>query len=89
MQVPAVAGNSTELRITRNHLVESIDMCVTPELLESAESVHDGWFAEHARIDWEEFVDRLEAYAGVDLGSSMVSPQIRAIQHHIRKYRKM
>lgn len=49
------------------------------ELFEAAEAVHDGWFTE-GRIDWHDFLDRLETYADVDLGSDMLSPQIVAIK---------
>lgn len=59
------------------------------ELLEAAEQVYDGWFTDDTRIDWEEFVYKLEVYAEVDLGDSMLSPQIKKIQTHIRKYRKL
>lgn len=56
------------------------------KIMEAAESIHDGWYSE-GRIDWEDFLDRLERYADVDLGNSMDSPLIRRIKAHIRKYR--
>lgn len=59
------------------------------ELLSAAESVFDGWYAESSRIDWEDFIDRVEIYAGIDMGSDMMSPAIQAIQRHIRVYRKL
>jgi hypothetical protein len=59
------------------------------ELLAAAENVYDGWFTEDTRIDWNDFIDRLEIYSDTDLGSNMLSPQIKAIQQHIRKYRKL
>lgn len=61
----------------------------TPEILEAAEKLYDGWYAQSERIDWGDFIDRLERYADVDLGSDMLSPTIKAIQKHIRAYRKL
>lgn len=59
------------------------------ELMEAAESVHDGWFANDTRIDWPQFLDRLEETADVDLGGSLDSPLIRKIKKHVRDYRKL
>jgi hypothetical protein len=59
------------------------------EMLEIAESIYDGWYADGARIDWEDFFDRMEAGSDIDLGSDMLSPTIRAIQKHIRAYLKL
>lgn len=58
------------------------------ELLTAAESIYDGWFSDSTRIDWQDFMDRLERYTGHDLGSSMVSPEIRSIQAHVRRYKR-
>jgi hypothetical protein len=33
-------------------------------------TVFDGWFANEERIDWDEFLDRLERW-GFDLGDTM------------------
>ena len=59
----------------------------TSEILEAAESIYDGWYAD-TRIDWDDFLDRLESYTGVDLGSDLLSPTIKAIQKHIRAYKR-
>jgi hypothetical protein len=58
------------------------------ELYTAAESVHDGWYAD-TRIDWEDFLDRLESYADVDLGCDLLSPRIKGIKRHIAAYRKL
>lgn len=58
------------------------------ELLENAEQVYDGWYAER-RIEWHDFLARLEDKTGHDLGASMSSPEIVAIQKHIRMYRRL
>ena len=57
------------------------------ELLAAAESVYDGWYVD-SRIDWDDFIDRLEAQ-GFDMGDSMLGPQVKAVQKHIRAYRKL
>lgn len=59
------------------------------ELLEAAEAICDGWFAADGRIDWHDFLDRLEDQTDVDLGSDMQSPQILGIKRHIAAYRKL
>ncbi|MER7445028.1 hypothetical protein [Micromonospora avicenniae] len=67
---------------------------VTPEILEAAESIYDGWFAHASRVDWPEFLDRLEGQefdsigGRLDLGDSLMSPATRRIKAHIRDYRK-
>lgn len=58
------------------------------DLLRAAEEVFDGWFARAASIDWNDFLDRLERYADVDMGDSMASPQIERVKAHVRRYRR-
>lgn len=62
---------------------------IPPEVLEAVESVYDGWYANSERIDWYDFVDRVEQMSEVDLGSDMLSPTINGIKAHVRKYRKL
>lgn len=62
---------------------------LTEEMAEAAESIFDGWFADDSRIDWDQFIDRLERSTDVDFGEDMGSPLIRAVQKHIRAYRKL
>lgn len=57
-------------------------------LMEAAESIHDGWYPS-GRIDWEDFLDRLEQQTDFDLGNSLDSPLIRRIKAHVRAYRKL
>jgi hypothetical protein len=59
------------------------------ELMKAAEGVFDGWYADARRIDWEDFLDRLEAQTDVDLGKSLDSPLIRRIKKHVTAYRKL
>lgn len=58
------------------------------ELLAAAESVFDGWYSDQDRIDWVEFIDRVESM-GFDMGDSMLSPDVLAIKRHISRYRRM
>lgn len=58
-------------------------------ILKAAEEIFDGWYAEQARIDWDDFLHRLEQHTDIDLGSNMMSPAIRKIQSHVRAYRKL
>lgn len=64
---------------------------VTPEILAAAEHICEGWYADD-RIDWENFLERLEecplgSGESLDLGGKLTSPAIEAIKVHIRKYR--
>jgi hypothetical protein len=69
--------------IDKNHIVAD-------ELVfKRAEEVYDGWFAGEPRVDWDNFLDKLEDYAGIDLGEDMLSPNIKAIKRHVANYRKM
>jgi hypothetical protein len=52
------------------------------------EMVYDGWYADTPRIDWEDFLDRLERY-DLDLGDSMESAAIRRIKSIVRELRSM
>jgi hypothetical protein len=54
-------------------------------VLSLAEQVYDGWFADNTRIDWHEFIDRLETYSDVDFGMDMDSTLIRSVKSHIRR----
>jgi hypothetical protein len=53
---------------------------------EYIENVYDGWYADTPRIDWEDFLDRLERY-DIDLGDSMESPAIKRIKAIVRDLR--
>ncbi|GGM27585.1 hypothetical protein GCM10011608_10500 [Micromonospora sonchi] len=67
---------------------------VTEEILNIAESIFDGWYADSSRIDWDDFLERMEKIpldddTTLDLGSDMGSPAIKKIKAHIRNYRKL
>lgn len=55
------------------------------EILTAAEEIYSGWYAD-TRVDWTDFLDRLEEQTEVDLGTSMDSDLIRKIKRHIRAY---
>lgn len=64
---------------------------VTPEILEAAESIVNGWYAD-GRVDWQDFIDRLDGTplddgTRLNLGDTMTSPAIRKIKAHVRAYR--
>lgn len=66
---------------------------LTDEILHAAEYVYDGWYADAPRIDWLEFMDRLDGTpladgSTLDLGGTMHSPAILAIIEHINEYKK-
>ena len=60
---------------------------VTPTVLESVEEIFDGYFADEEKIDWHEFLQRLEVGYEFDLGSSMDSEAIKQIKKHVKKIR--
>lgn len=51
------------------------------------ESVYDGWFADSYRIDWEDFLDRLDSFPHIDMGSNLESPAIRRIKAIVAELR--
>lgn len=57
------------------------------ELLSAAEEIADGWYSV-GRIDWDDFLYRLEAHTDIDLGSDMCASHIQKIQQHVRTYRR-
>jgi len=65
---------------------------VTPEILNDAEEVYSGWFADELRIDWDEFIDRLGDKFG-PYGNPPYdfeeydNPAVRKIQRHVRELR--
>lgn len=61
---------------------------ITAEVLADAEEIYSGWY-EDTRIDWDDFLYRLESRTGIDLGTEATSPAIRRIQSHIRAFRKL
>jgi hypothetical protein len=56
---------------------------IRPEI----ESVYDGWFADVRRIDWEEFLDRLEEFVDIDMGGSMTTPAVARIKQIVSELR--
>ncbi len=59
------------------------------DILKIAEDIADGWYPDGTRMDWEDFLYRLEVMSGVDLPDQMLDPQIIRIQKHIRAYRRL
>lgn len=55
---------------------------------EKVESIFDGWYADSARIDWDDFINRVEKSGDFDLGDDMGSPAIKRIKAIVRELRK-
>ena len=58
------------------------------EVLREAEELVDVSYPDGTRVDWEDFIDRMEKHTDWDLGPQMDSPDIRRLQRHIRAYRR-
>jgi hypothetical protein len=56
---------------------------VTPECLQAAEEIFDGFFSPTENIDWWSFLDRLEAWGWCS--PTVDSPAINKIKRHINK----
>jgi len=74
---------------TYTKIYEAAD--VTEEILAHAEETEE-WFADE-RIDWEDFVDRMDSKpladgTYIDMGSQMGSPAIKKIRKYIRDLRR-
>jgi hypothetical protein len=64
---------------------------VTARVLELVEEVHDGWFANDDRIDWEDFMDRLCGYGLLEAEPwefrEYGTPAEAKIRRHVRDIR--
>lgn len=60
---------------------------VTDEILEHAYGIVEGYYLDEP-INRFDFIDRLESWAGIDLGSKIDSPAIEFIIRKARRYRK-
>ena len=79
--------------MSAEHLIIEADQ-VTAEILQLAYSIVDGWYSDGTRIDWEDFLYRMDSSelddgSRIDLGNSMLSPAIRKIKSEVRKYRRL
>lgn len=79
------------MNVTHTTITEAAD--ITDEILTAAEEISNGWY-EDRRIDWDDFIDRLDGMeledgTRLDLGTNMLSPAIEKIKAHIRKYRRL
>ena len=68
------------------HMAGKIDL--SEELTSAIESVVEGWYPE-GNIDWDNFLDRVENYSDVDLGTDMNSPLIRAVKKYAKAYQRL
>lgn len=68
--------------------VEATD--ITDELIEACADIVDGWYQDR-RVNWEDVWDRLDGREMndgriLDLGDSLVSPALLALQRKTRKF---
>ena len=69
-----------------SRVIEVADL--TDDILVVAEDIADACYPE-GRIDWADFLERLEKHTDCDFGAADRSPAINKIQRHVRDYRKM
>lgn len=67
---------------------------LTEEILGAAEAIYDGWYSHEPRVDWHDFLDRLDGAVlsdgtRLDLGNDMMSSAVRAVKKHITRYQKL
>lgn len=77
--------------ITYAYIVEESDL--TEEILRAAEDVHDAYFADDKRVDWEDLWDRLDGYrlddnTRLDLPDQLDSPVFTALKKHLKQHRR-
>jgi hypothetical protein len=60
---------------------------ITQDVIDVIETIHEGYYEDEPRIDWHRFLERVEIYAGVDLGSNMDSPAIKHIKKIVKGIR--
>lgn len=61
---------------------------LSEQIKEAVDSVYEGWYAGEGRIDWDDFLYRVEALGGVDLGTDAMSDEIKEIKSYVRKLRR-
>lgn len=60
---------------------------IDDDILTAAFDIVEGWYLEE-RIDWADFLDRLETWVAIDLGSKMDAPWIEYLKKKVRAHRK-
>lgn len=61
---------------------------LSEQIKEVVDSVYEGWYAGESRIDWEDFLYRVEALGDIDLGTNAMSEEIKEIKAYVRKLRR-
>lgn len=67
---------------------------VTDEIIAMAQDIYSGWFGDGQRLDWGDFLDRLDGAeladgSRLDLGDTMDSAAIKKIQREIRDFSRL
>ena len=60
---------------------------ITEEVITAIETIFDGYYADAPRVDWFNFLDRVESLAMVDFGSDMDSPVIKQVKKIVKELR--
>lgn len=60
---------------------------ISSDITDVIEMIFDGYYADEPRIDWHDFLNRIELTAHVDLGSDMDSPVVKEIRKIVKKLR--
>lgn len=66
--------------------IRSVDD-IDDTILTAAYDILEGWYLEE-RIEWTDFLDRLEVWVSIDLGSDMTAPWIELLKKKVRAHRK-
>lgn len=66
--------------------IRSVDD-IDDTILTAAYDIVEGWYLEE-RIEWTDFLDRLETWVSIDLGSDMTAPWIEHLKKKVRAHRK-
>jgi hypothetical protein len=59
----------------------------TEDVMIAIETIFDGYYADEPRIDWFNFLDRVESLALVNFGSDMDSPAVKQVKKIVKGLR--
>lgn len=59
----------------------------TEDVMIAIETIFDGYFSDEPRIDWFNFLDRVESLALVNFGSDMDSPAVKQVKKIVKGLR--
>ena len=59
----------------------------TEDVMDAIETIFDGYYADEPRIDWFNFLDRVESLALVNFGNDMDSPAVKQVKKIVKGLR--